>query len=204
MFSSIGRIFFGVVYGTWYLFIALCFIVSLLALLEYQTWWQLFWFLVMVYIVWLCIKPKKNKRRDIDNEPITRQSVEVADFRWSNDGDFDVEVVGESFYQDNLKALVGKHKASGCRVYGTGVLCPEENNPYDKQAVAVYVKTDEDQPGRQVGHLSRQNARQFRRRLKAKKLGTRPTLCDAVIVGGKRYKGKRQSYGVWLDMKPFD
>jgi len=147
--------------------------------------------------------PKKTKTKRVSNKK-TVQSVEVTDFRWSDGGNFNFEVVGESFYQKDLKILAGEHKEGGCRVYGTAVLVPEDDNPHDNKAVAVYVKTAENQPGRQVGHLSRRDARSFRRRLGAKKLAGQRTLCDAVIVGGRLKKGIRQSYGVWLDMKPFD
>jgi len=129
--------------------------------------------------------------------------VEVADYRWSDDGNFDFEVVGESYYQSDLRVLAGEHDDKGCRVYGTAVLMPENDNPHDDKAIAVYVKVAENEPGRKVGHLSRHDARSFRRRLGAKGLTNKPTLCDAVIVGGKLMKGQRQNYGVWLDMKPF-
>jgi len=147
-------------------------------------------------------RTKKKKVSRVSNK--TRQPVEVTNFRWSNGGNFNFAVVGESFYQKDLKVLAGEHKDSGCRVYGTAVLVPEDDNPHDNKAVAVYVKTAENQPGRQVGYLSRQDARSFRRRLGAKKLAGQRTLCDAVVVGGRLKKGICQSYGVWLDMKPFD
>jgi len=144
--------------------------------------------------------PKKAKARRISNKP-----VEMTEFRWSDDGNFNFAVVGESFYQKDLKVLVGEHEDKGCRIYGVATLYPEDDNPHDNKAVAVYVKTVENQPGRQVGHLSRRDARSFRRRLGRKKLTGKGTLCDAVIVGGRlNKKGIRQSYGVWLDMKPFD
>ena len=62
-------------------------------------------------------------------------------------GDELLEVKGESFHQDELRHVV--------RVHGREVvamLIPEPNNPYDRNAVGVWVG------GLQVGHLSREDA----------------------------------------------
>ncbi len=60
----------------------------------------------------------------------------------------DIEIVGESFHADYIRALRRKHRDSDFEI----VLVPEPDNPYDRSAVAIYVD------GAPVGHLSREMA----------------------------------------------
>ena len=50
----------------------------------------------------------------------------------------DLEVVGESFYQDNLRRLAGARPGKPVRVEITAVLAAEDDNPYDRNAIAVW------------------------------------------------------------------
>lgn len=127
-------------------------------------------------------------------KPTTRHAAH----HWSDDGCFDFEIVGEANYQPALKGLAGSHGPGGARTFCVASIVPEDNNPYDDKAVAVFIQ------GNTVGYLSRSDARSFRRRLGDKSLLGQTTTCDAVIVGGRTEKGKRRDYGVWLDMKPFN
>jgi hypothetical protein len=81
-----------------------------------------------------------------------------------------LDVVGESFYRDNLKSLF-KREAPGDEVECSATLKLDNGNPHDDQAVAVHIR------GLQVGHLSRANARRYR----ASKVGTSDSLVDAVV-----------------------
>ena len=81
-------------------------------------------------------------------------------------GDDDQLFVGESFYQSALLALLAgrghtKTDVSSARKpireSFTARLIPEINNPHDANAVAVQIN------GRQVAHLSRSNAANYRR-----------------------------------------
>jgi len=73
------------------------------------------------------------------------------------DGDEDLEVVGESFHQPNLwqlaRARPGRQRVRE-DIYA--VLVAEKDNPYDPNAVAVWIN------GLKVGHLSRENAQRYR------------------------------------------
>lgn len=101
-----------------------------------------------------------------------------------------LEVVGESFYQRNLRAIVAgtkgyiKHPCSAA-------LCLDDGNEHDALAVAVYVQ------GVQVGHLSRESARKHRRRLKAKGVPKADVSVPALICGGS---SRKPDYGVWIDI----
>lgn len=119
-------------------------------------------------------------------------------YQWSDGGNFSFEIVGESNYQDTLQGLVGSDKAARGDAVFVATLVPENDNAHDDKAVGVYIG------GSKVGHLSRSDARSFRRRLGAKKLTGQITLCPATVFGGRIVDGKVQSLGVWLDLRPFD
>jgi hypothetical protein len=119
-------------------------------------------------------------------------------FHWQDNGNFAFEVVGESFYQPELNALVPSSNGEWIAIYHIATLLPEDNNPHDDKAVSVHIQ------GKQVGHLSRDDARSFRRRLSAKKITGLATTCPAVIRGGGVIGNEKALYGVRLDMKPFD
>lgn len=119
-------------------------------------------------------------------------------FEWEDDGDFQFEVVGESFYQQNIIRVVNKFAEGESRVCMATIEL-DDYNEYDSKAVAVFIDR------LKVGHLSREDARSFRRRLGRKGLTGQTTCAKAVIVGGGYTKsGEAKSYGVYLDMKPFN
>ena len=97
------------------------------------------------------------------------------------DGPVNLEVVGESFYQDGLRQAAGV-STGHTRAVVNAILVAEENNPYDPNAVAVWVQ------GHQVGHLSRDDAAQMRAGLLAlqERTGTWIALPGAIAGGGPR------------------
>ena len=126
-------------------------------------------------------------------------SESVQGFHWPGTGDFEFEVVGESFYQKDLARLAGAHGEQSADVQCVATLVLEDDNKHDPKAVAVLVD------GRKIAHPSREDARSFRRRLGAKKLSGARTTCDALIVGGgTRRNGEKLMYGAKLDIKPFE
>lgn len=106
-------------------------------------------------------------------------------YHWKGDGSFDLPVVGESFRKSDIARVV---EGRGGRRDGlVARLVPEDDNPHDANAVAVFID------GIQVGYLSRENA--VRYRAAADRLGVRgPSTCSARIRGG----GSRH-FGVRLD-----
>jgi hypothetical protein len=60
----------------------------------------------------------------------------------------DLQVVGESFHQENLWRVVGGHRDEYVRCPVTAVLVPEYDNPHDPNAIAVHIM------GLPVGHLT--------------------------------------------------
>lgn len=109
-------------------------------------------------------------------------------------GDDTLEVVGESFHLDNLWQIVGGRPSMAIRRPIQAALVPELYNPYDENAVAVRID------GLQVGHLSRQDALDYRpglqqlcRHHEGHHIGLR-----GVIIG------EGDLLGVFLDHDPAD
>jgi hypothetical protein len=128
-------------------------------------------------------------RRTLDLRTAAQILPNPSPLRVTGNGSFTTDVVGESFYQDALEAIVGHRSEHGWNLTTEAVLVCENTNPYDPKAVRVDVS------GRRVGYLSRERARLHRRRF-----GTRVIHCAARIVGG--WKGERGSgdFGVRLDL----
>lgn len=110
-------------------------------------------------------------------------------------GEFGVDVVGESKYQDALESICGGRKPKSQSKDAVATLVHEDTNPYDEKAVRV------DIDGRVVGYLSRENARQYREKLQKAGYPGITATCAALIVGGwDDGKGSRGHFGVKLDL----
>jgi hypothetical protein len=113
------------------------------------------------------------------------------------EGSETLEVVGESYQQDNLWAIVGE-APSPRRIQhdAVAVLVPETGNTHDANAIGVWIS------GLQVGYLSRDDAAQYRPGLD--ELAAKgPVALRATIVGGG-YGDSRAILGVFLHHDPAD
>lgn len=153
-------------------------------------------------VVWLFTRPSRSAQRERSKRNTGTSAGQAASeppFHWPTLGEYDFEVVGESNYQRALQRLAGNHGTESADVEVVAELHPEDNNRHDPKAVAVRVG------GQTVGYLSREDARSFRRRLGQKGLSSVTTTCGAQIVGGgTRRSGEKLSYGIRLDIKPFE
>lgn len=103
---------------------------------------------------------------------------------------YPLKVVGESFNVANLRELHGRATDEMRVSQWTATLVLDDDNRYDPgNAVRVEIR------GRQVGHLSREDAAQFR-----KVCGRARSLdCDAIIIA---LRGDAAAdYGVRLDLQ---
>jgi hypothetical protein len=144
-------------------------------------------------------------------QPPDRRQVTSPDQRpaWMHDGmevqlcegHVDLDVVGEASYQDNLWRVVGGRRSptDRVRVDVHAVLVAEPDNPYDANAVSVWVQ------GLKVGYLSRDDARRYRPGLLAlENEHRRPVaLAGAIVGGGMRADGLGR-LGVFLRHDPAD
>jgi hypothetical protein len=114
----------------------------------------------------------------------------------SGTGNFLVDVAGESFYEESFAALCGERTIEGIRVEVTAQMELCDDNPHDNRAVRVTIQ------GYPVGHLSREDARAFRRLIRYGSLAEHEVFeCAALIVGGwDRGEGELGHFGVRLDL----
>jgi hypothetical protein len=111
----------------------------------------------------------------------------------------DLEVVGESYYQDNLWDLVGGRTGGRVRKDVYVLLVAEQDNPYDPNAVSVWAH------GLKVGHLSRDDAVLLRPGLLVLQQKHRQAIALAgVIVGGGENEGRAGLLGVFLNFDAAD
>jgi hypothetical protein len=108
-------------------------------------------------------------------------------------------VVGESNYQGSLRQVVGGDSHDRVRVDVVAVLSAETNNPYDSNAVSIWIN------GLKVGYLARADATRYRPGLLAleSKYGRPIALAGVIAGGGMREDGPAQ-LGVFLRHDPVD
>ena len=111
-------------------------------------------------------------------------------------GAYRVDVAGESFYEESFAALCGERTIEGVRIEVRAQLILEDDNPHDKHAVRVTIQ------GLQVGHLSREDARAFRRCVRYGSLSEHEVFeCAGLICGGWDHgPGDVGNFGVRLDL----
>lgn len=110
-------------------------------------------------------------------------------------GTYSVDIVGESKYQSSLEAICGGRADESQEKIAVATLVHEDNNPYDNKAIRIDIE------GMTVGYLSRENARQYRKKIKEAGYPGVTATCSAMIVGGwDRGGGDKGHFGVKLDL----
>lgn len=110
-----------------------------------------------------------------------------------------MEIVGESYYQDELWRCVGGRTTDRVRVVIDGILYAESDNPHDANAISVWIS------GMRVGYLSREDAAEYRSGLLALQAKHQCWIAlGGVIVGGGVRANGPGFLGVWLDHDPAD
>jgi hypothetical protein len=126
-----------------------------------------------------------------------KKPVPTANLR--GPGTYSFEIVGESHYQAALEKICGGKSEEGHRKIVQATLIHDDNNPYDNKAIRVEID------GMTVGHFSRQNAREYRERLKEAGHPGITATCSAMIVGGwDRGGNDKGHFGVKLDIPTED
>ena len=124
-----------------------------------------------------------------------QSSDEIDEVELRGNGEFALEAVGESHYQNNFETICGARKERGEDLEVEARLILEDENRYDKNAVRVEVND------LHVGYLSRQVAVLYREQIRS---GGHPKaigICKANIRGGwLRKDGDKGHYGIWLDI----
>jgi len=115
------------------------------------------------------------------------------------EGRHDLEIVGESNYQDALWRAAGGRTTDRVRVEIQAVLATEPDNPHDPNAISVWIEE------RKVGYLCREDAEAYLPGLLTlqEKEGRHIALLGVVTGGGIREDGPG-FLGVWLYCHPVD
>jgi hypothetical protein len=109
-------------------------------------------------------------------------------------GGFELEIVGESHYQDTLSNLRDDNDNGAKWIKSDFHILPEPTNPYDPDAIRVATTS-----GETVGYFSRRDAQRYKSCV-ARGLEHWGTLwCRGLFVGGS---GDKESIGVRLDVLP--
>lgn len=136
-----------------------------------------------------------SKTERLGNEPSIDPQVKPDGPYITGTGRYDVEVVGESHYQKELRSVAGSGGEESVNFRAYAALTLEDENPHDPNAVRVSIG------GLTVGYLSGSDAERFREtfgELAATGGGT--VACKAKVRGGwNRGGGDRGKYGVVLD-----
>lgn len=101
-------------------------------------------------------------------------------------------IVGTSKYQRELSRLMGPKGEHGVDETCGAVLTPEPKNPYDKNAVRCEIS------GVHVGYLSRDDAKDFAKYFRRKKLSS-ITVAATIRGGWKNSKGEG-NFGVAIEV----
>lgn len=129
---------------------------------------------------------------------VSRQSrsVEQDIVHLSGDGSYPIEVVGESHYRDDLELLCDPHlmQEQEFTWIFDAVLILEDDNPHDKNAVAVKIG------GKKVGYLSRDMAKVYRAAISEAGHPGAVGKCRARVRGGWQRKDGPPLFGVKLDI----
>lgn len=125
----------------------------------------------------------------------TDDSAPQRFLHWRASGAFQVPVVGEAHSREVIAGVAQNKPGKTAMTFCTARLVPEDLNPYDQNAVAVYIGNSK------VGHLARERAVELRAALARLGQPSLPqTTCDAAIVNGLVADGKAYDYSIELDL----
>lgn len=135
-------------------------------------------------------------RNTANSAQVVEPTPPSESLHWPASGMFQVQVVDESYYRDAISHVAQNEDGKTAMVFCTARLVPEDSNPHDQNAVAVYFEDAK------VGHLSRQSAIEFRSALSRFENRTlSETTCDAVITNGLVADGEAYEYSIELDLE---
>ena len=144
---------------------------------------------ILLFIAWLK-RQDTIKKKTTGIHTITAKRLPA----FLGDGQFEQEIVGESFYQGALEVIAGERDEEGVEEYIAATILPENDNTHDANAVAIFIGDEK------VGYFARSEASEIREELAA--IGaSQGGQCEAVVVGGwDRGRGNVGHFGVKLDL----
>ena len=94
---------------------------------------------------------------------------------WTDEGRYQLEVLGESSYSDAIRALAGEHGEAAADAHHKALLLADDNNPYEDKAVAVFLNNE------MVGYLAPKDAVAFRTMLARQEINGQLTSTDGDV-----------------------
>jgi hypothetical protein len=126
--------------------------------------------------------------------PAVPRPQEPTELHWPSTGLFPLAAVGASYHEPAIAKLAKNAPGKPALVFCTARLVPENSNPHDPNAVAVWIA------GENVGFLPKEFAPHFRGFFARFGLEVAPTTCDAVISNGLLTEEQQYSYTIELDI----
>lgn len=127
-----------------------------------------------------------------------QQKNSRANVRLGSRSGFNVGIVGESFYQPELRWVTEQatnaDRGRDGRVFFDAYLMADPSNPHSPNRDAVRVESSR---GRVIGHLSKTDAAQYAPVFAALHAAERAAVCRAVAVGGTT---RKKTIGVWISI----
>jgi|GEM_PF-2768286 len=111
-------------------------------------------------------------------------------------GDVQVDVVGESDYQEVLERMAGRRSQRGAMKAVIALLSREPDHPHDKNAIRVDVDSET------VGYIEKWNAREIQPLMQKLEKAGRPAWVRAWIVGGWEDDRGDDNFKIRLDGLP--
>lgn len=135
-----------------------------------------------------------NRRRDPTSSPPAPglQRAEAVIFDDADSREL-IAVVGESYYQEDIRGICGSHEWEDVSFDCIAALVPEPSNPYDPNAVMVQIDA------RLVGYLSRGDAVEYRPLIDQALAKDTLVACRARIAGHGP-GGETSNLGVFLHL----
>ena len=144
---------------------------------------------VVLYVNRKKIAAQDTQPKTIDSQPAI--ALDANYYAWPASGKFAHTIAGE-YYEHTLAQWLRENPAKlGDSATHKAYLIPENNNPYDSQAVKVVIE------GQTIAQLSSDESRSLRHRLVENQLADQITTCDAKIV-----EDKSGQYEIHLDIEP--
>lgn len=136
---------------------------------------------------WLFGEGEKELYKREPVKPKTKR-IEIED-----DKVFEICIVGESHYQEELEEICGGYTEKGHNHQVEAKLIYEDDNEYDDNAISIEID------GNTVGYLSREDAKLYREKMKELGYIGNTVGCQAIIRGGwDDGNGDRGHFGVKL------
>lgn len=116
---------------------------------------------------------------------------------WKPTAEYAVKAALTSRFRESLDEVAKNRKGTTSRIFTLVVLCPDNTNPTDSDAVAV---TTQQAPHKILGYIPREVAAEYRQRMAHAGYDHLVSACEAVLSGGLVTTDKIYDYILEVDL----